>query len=290
MLRDTEEGGQLSQAMKRHPKVFDSVYTSMVAAGESGGFLKDILDRIVEILEKRQALITQLKSSLTYPLVLGVVSVIVIIFIMVGVLPKFNSFFMSKIEVLPWTTKTLMVLSDVLKTYWWIMIVSVIGIITGFILFIGSKKGRGIIDWLLINIPLIADLANRIYIAQFLRILGNLMQSKVPLLEALDVTQGTVTNKYFKQLVSDIKFSQPFSIYPYVPESVKQMIFTGEESGRLPKVMLRLAEFFDTEVEKNLKILASLIEPLALIIMGAVIGLIVSSVILPLFRLAHVMH
>ena len=117
LLQDVEEGRQLSYAMKKHPKIFSDVYTSMVAAGESGGFLKSILDRIAEILEKRQALRTQLRSALTYPVVLCVVSVLVIIFIMVSVLPKFTAFFKSKIEILPVTTRFLMKTSALLQSY-----------------------------------------------------------------------------------------------------------------------------------------------------------------------------
>lgn len=298
MLQDVEEGHQLSYAMKKHPKIFSDAYTSMVAAGESGGFLKNILDRIAEILEKRQALRTQLRSALTYPVVLCVVSVLVIIFIMVSVLPKFSAFFMSKIEVLPATTRFLMKTSALLQSHWWLFILSGLGFAAGLFLFMQSRRGQHTRDWILINLPLVAGLTNKIYVSQFLRILGHLMESQVPLLEALEVTRGIVSNRYFKQLVDRIKahvkgggkFSQPFAAYPYAPESVKQMISTGEETGNLSRVMLRLAEFFDTEVEKGLKNLSSMIEPIALIVMGVVIGLIVSSVILPLFRLAHVMQ
>ncbi len=298
MLKDVEEGRQLSYAMKKHPKIFSDVYTSMVTAGESGGFLKSILDRIAEILEKRQALMTQLRSALTYPLVLCVVSFLVIIFIMVSVLPKFSAFFMRKIEILPATTRFLMKTSALLQSHWWLFILSGLGLASGLFLFMRSRRGRHTRDWILINFPLISGLTNKIYVSQFLRILGHLMESRVPLLEALGVTRGIVNNRYFKQLVDRIKahvqgggkFSQPFASYPYAPESVKQMISTGEEAGNLSRVMLRLAEFFDTEVEKGLKNLSSMIEPMALIVMGVVIGLIVSSVVLPLFRLAHVMQ
>jgi type II secretory pathway component PulF len=298
MLQDIEEGRQLSQAMKKHPKVFGSVYISMVAAGESGGFLKNILDRIAEILENRQSLMTQLRSALTYPVILCVVSILVIVFIMVAVLPKFTVFFMRKIELLPMTTRILMKTSAFLQSYWWLLILSGLVLITGLVLFLRSRRGQNAIDWLLVNLPLIGGLANKIYISQFLRILGHLMESQVPLIEALDVTRGIVRNRYFRRLIDRIKihvreggkFSQPFADYPHAPESVKQMISTGEEAGNLSKVMLRLADFFDTEVEKDLKNLSAMIEPMALIVMGVVIGLIVSSVILPLFKLAHVMR
>ncbi len=298
ILKDIEDGRTLSYAMKKHPRIFGNVFTSMIEAGESGGFLKDILDRIVEILEKRQALVTQLRSALTYPVILCVVSILVIIFIMVSVLPKFSAFFMGKEAILPATTRFFMALSSLLRTYWWLFSISGIGFMVSLILFKESKKGRDFKDWIAVNFPLVAGLSNRIYTCQFLRTLGHLMESQVPLLEALEVTRGTINNRYFRELINRIiihvreggKFSKPFAGYPYAPQSVKQMVSTGEEAGNLSKVMLRLAEFYDAEVEKGLKILSSMIEPFALIVMGAVIGLIVSSIILPLFRLAHVLQ
>ena len=131
-----------------------------------------------------------------------------------------------------------------------------------------------------------------------LRTLGHLMQSAVPILQALDVTRDTIKNRYFKRFIEKIqdhvqqggKFSQPFSDYPFILDSVKQMVATGEDVGNLPEVMLRLAKFYDDEVDRELKNIASLIEPMALVVMGAMVGVIVSSVVLPLFRLAHALH
>jgi type II secretory pathway component PulF len=131
-----------------------------------------------------------------------------------------------------------------------------------------------------------------------LRTLGHLMESAVPILQALDVTRDTIKNRYFGQFIEQIqehvrqggKFAQPFSNYPFILDSVKQMVATGEETGDLPNVMLRLAKFYDAEVDRELKTISSMIEPMALIVMGAVVGVIVSSVILPLFKLAHALH
>jgi type II secretory pathway component PulF len=153
-------------------------------------------------------------------------------------------------------------------------------------------------DRLALSGPIAGRLSTKIYTSQFLRTLGNLLESSVPLIESLEQTRGTIGNQYFRQFVERIaervrqggKFSQPFATYPYAPETVKQMVATGEETGSLPTVMLRLADFYDEEVERELKNLASMIEPLALIMMGAVVGLIVSSVILPIFKLASTVH
>ena len=298
LLKEIEEGRQLSEAMNRHPEVFSPVYISMVKSGESGGFLKEILDRIVEMQEKRQALITALRSALTYPAVLCVVSVIVIIFILTSVLPKFTSFFKGKEDILPATTRILMSLSDILKNYWPGLFLLCLALFTGAVIFKESRAGKRFTDWTVINVPVLSKLANKILTCGMLRTLGNLMESHVPLLEALEVTRGTISNLYFRNLIDSIashvreggKFSQPFSSYPYALDSVKQMVSTGEETGNLPKVMLRLSQFYDEEVDRELKLFSALIEPVALIVMGVVIGLIVSSVILPLFRLAHVMN
>jgi len=298
MLGDIEEGRQLSDAMKRHPRVFDQVYVSMIKAGETGGFLKDIVDRIVEMQEKRQALIAQVRSALTYPAILCVLGVLVVVFVLVGVLPKFTQFFEGKEHILPLTTRSLMALSASLQGYWWAYVLGAAGLVAGFLWWKDSAPGRALIDRLCVSAPVLSGLFNKIYTCQMLRTLGHLMASQVALLEALDVTRATIKNRYFSRFVTEImshveqggKFSQPFASYPYMMESVKQMVATGEEAGRLPPVMLRLAEFYDQEVDQEMKTLSSMIEPLGLIVMGAVVGLIVSSVILPLFKLAQALH
>jgi len=298
MLQEVEDGRQLSDAMRKHPRVFSKVFSSMVKAGETVGLLKEILDRLVEMEEKRQALKAQIKAAMTYPVVLCSMSMLVIVFILVGVLPKFMTFFAGKESILPVTTRILMVLSRTLQAYWYAYATGAIGIVLGGYVFIKSKLGVAVIDWLTVSTPVVGRMSNKIYTCQLLRTLGSLMESHVPLLDALQVTRGTFTNRYFSDFIEKImihvrdggRFSRPFADYPYTLESVKQMVATGEESGNLSRVMLRLAEFYDEEVDRELKGLASLIEPIALIVMGAVIGLIVSSVILPMFKLAHVVR
>jgi type II secretory pathway component PulF len=298
MTQDIEEGRQLSEAMRRHPRLFNPVYVSMIKAGETGGFLKGIVDRIVEMQEKRQALMTQIRAALTYPVVLCLLAIIVVIFILVGVLPKFTQFFAGKEQILPFTTRFLIVLSASLQGYWWAYVLGAAGLVLGLKWWKDSPPGQAVMDRFYVKGPLLSGLCNKIYTCQMLRTLGHLMHSQVPLLEALDVTRSTIKNRYFARFVSDItshveqggKFSQPFSSYPYVAETVKSMVATGEEAGRLPPVMLRLADFYDSEVDQEMKKLSSLIEPLALIVMGGVVGLIVSSIILPMFKLARAIY
>ena len=298
MIRDVEEGQQLSEAMRRHPHVFNNVFNSMVKAGETGGFLHEILNRLVEMQEKRQALLTQIRSALTYPMFLCLLGFVVVVFVLVGVLPKFTAFFEGKEHILPFTTRFLMAASASLRAYWWIYLVGCAGCVFGLKLFKSSDRGQIFIDWSFIKLPVLSRLSNKINTCSMLRTLGHLMQSAVPILQALDVTRDTIKNLYFKRFIEKIqdhvqqggKFAQPFSDYPFILDSVKQMVATGENVGNLPEVMLRLAQFYDDEVDRELKNIASLIEPMALVVMGAMVGVIVSSVVLPLFRLAHALH
>jgi len=298
VLHDIEEGRQLSDALRRHPRVFDSTFISLVKAGEAGGFLAQTLNRSVEMQEKRQALFVQIRSALAYPMLLCILGFLVIVFVLVGVLPKFTVFFEGKEHILPFTTRFLMALSASLQQYWWAYLIGCLGMAVGLKIFKASEQGQTLIDWCLIKVPLLSGLSNKINTCSMLRTLGHLMESQVPILQALDVTRDTIANRYFRHFIQQIqdhirqggKFAQLFSNYPFILDSVKQMVATGEEVGNLAQVMLRLAKFYDIEVDRQLKTIAAMIEPLALIVMGAVVGVIVSSVILPIFRLSRVLQ
>ena len=298
VLHDIEEGRQLSDALRRHPRVFDSTFISLVKAGEAGGFLAQTLNRSVEMQEKRQALFVQIRSALAYPMLLCILGFLVIVFVLVGVLPKFTVFFEGKEHILPITTRFLMALSASLQQYWWAYLIGCLGMAVGLKIFKASEQGQTLIDWCFIKVPLLSGLSNKINTCSMLRTLGHLMESQVPILQALDVTRDTIANRYFRHFIQQIqdhvrqggKFAQLFSNYPFILDSVKQMVATGEEVGNLAQVMLRLAKFYDIEVDRQLKTIAAMIEPLALIVMGAVVGVIVSSVILPIFRLSRVLQ
>jgi type IV pilus assembly protein PilC len=298
MLWDVEEGRQLSDAMRRHPQVFTPIFTSMVRAGETGGYLKKILDSMADMDEKRQALISQLRSTLTYPAVLCFLALVVVIFVLVGILPKFAVLFEGKDKFLPLSTRLLMMMSASLRGYWWAYIAGFTVAAAGFFTWLKSGMGRAVIDRLLVSTPLVSRIANKAYTTQLLRTLGNLMESQVPLIEALEVTATTFGNRFYRQFIERVsehvrqggRFAQLFAGNPFILESVKQMLQTGEEVGNLPKVLLRLADFYDKEIDRELQAVAALIEPVALIILGTVVGLIVASVILPIFKLASTMQ
>ncbi len=297
MVKDIEEGHQLSAAMSRHPTVFKSVYVNMIRSGETGGFLPKVIDSIIEMLEKQQAIRSRLRSATAYPLVLCVLAIVVTIFVLIGILPKFMVFFEGKYHILPPTTRVMMGLSVFLRSYWWVWILGAVGLGAGGRVYLSSKFFTSHKDWISINVKLFSKLFNNIYTGFFLRSLGTMLDNGVPLAEAISIAGNTIENSYYKAYVENIRinieegghFSTGFALNKNIHESVKQMIAVGEDVGKMPEVMLKLSHLYERETEDSLNQIASMIEPAALVIMGVVVFIIVSSIILPMFRLAGAM-
>ena len=298
IIRDIEDGRLLSAAMSKYPDVFSSVYISMIMAGESGGFLKEMLERIVSLETKNQEFLATIKAALYYPVFLSVFAVSVVLFIIVYVFPKFGSMFEEIYDSLPVTTKVLMASSNFFISYWHFII-----ILTGILWyalfkFISGDKGRMYVDTIKLRIPLIKDFFIKVYVSRLMRTLGALVNGNVPLLDSLTISSGVVGNKVFAKLIDNIyesveggkTISQPVSESPYFPEIVKQMISTGEDTGTLDKVMPRLADYYDKDIEMTLKKITTVMEPVLLVVMGGVIGVIVISLILPIFKLTKSIH
>ena len=298
IIRDIEDGRLLSEAMSKYPDVFSSVYISMIMAGESGGFLKEMLERIVSLETKNQEFLATIKAALYYPLFLSVFAVSVVLFIIVYVFPKFGGMFEEIYDSLPVTTKVLMASSNFFISYWHFII-----ILTGILWyalfkFISGDKGRMYVDTIKLRIPLIKDFFIKVYVSRLMRTLGALVNGNVPLLDSLTISSGVVGNKVFAKLIDKIyesveggkTISQPVSESPYFPEIVKQMISTGEDTGTLDKVMPRLADYYDKDIEMTLKKITTVMEPVLLVVMGGVIGVIVISLILPIFKLTKSIH
>ena len=296
--KDIEEGRLLSAAMGKYPQVFPTVYTSMIRAGESGGFLKEILERIVALEEKHQKLVNTIQAAMYYPAFLSIFAASVVLFIVIYVFPKFGEMFEDIYSELPITTRMLMTASNILTSYWYFILLF-IGM-SWFIAykFIVTDKGKIYIDLLKLKIPLFRDFFMRIYISRLMRTLGSLIGSDVSLLESLTICSGAIGNKVFAITIDNIRtsveggktLSQPISESPYFPETVKQMIRTGEDSGMLHKVMPRLADYYDTQTEKQVKKITTIMEPVLLVLVGGVVGIIVISLILPIFKLTKSIH
>ncbi len=298
VLEEVEDGSMLSQALSRYPALFSPEYTSLVSAGENTGHLHQMLDRIVELQEKRQAFATALRGAMTYPLVLCAVTVLVIVFMLSFVFPRFTVLFEGVEEILPPTTKFLMALSDFLRAYWHGVLVFFAIAGWGIHLYLKTAQGRFVVDRFKITLPLLAPLTVRIYLSQLMRTLGFLIASNVPLMEALRITQRGTTNVLFSRFMDRVSenveggqgISTAFKEVSFIPETVSQMVATGEASQNLDRVMLRLSDYYEGEIKAEVKRLTTIIEPALLILMGIVVGLIVVSLILPIFKLSKVVH
>lgn len=295
LLNEVLEGQPLSQAMAQHPHFFPATYVALVAAGERGGFLPQVLRQLLDLDEKSERLRSLLTSALSYPAFLTLFSTGTIVFVLVGVFPKFAVLFEQIHDQLPWTTRLLMQLSELLRHQWpWLLVgvatLSLIGVLLW-----RQEDTRLRIDRFKLSFPGLRQIYVQVYLSQTLRVLGMSLSHGVPLVEALKACQDLVGNRVFRQFLLDLRqqvtegsgLAQGFEHSSFVPPMVQQMIHTGERTGSLATVMTRIAEHYERELAKRLALVSRLAEPIMLLVMGALIGLIVASLILPIFKLSR---
>ncbi len=292
---DISAGRTFSQALSRHPETFSSTYISLVAASEDGGFLDKVLLQLLQMEEKREELRNTLVSALSYPAFLTLFSVAVVAFVLVVVFPKFGAMFAAIHDQLPATTRGLMWLSDVLREQWMYVVAAIAGIAFTIRQWAVSDGGRDLIDRGKVGVPGIRDVFIQIYLVQSLRVMSLSLANGVSLVDTLASCKDVVRNRPFRRLFGVVEtrvqqgagVAAGFSEDRMLPPLVQQMIATGEESGNLPKVMGRLADYYERELSKRLQTLSKMAEPLMLMVMGLVVGIIVSSLILPIFKLSR---
>jgi type II secretory pathway component PulF len=295
LQQDIEQGRQLSAALARHPRVFSRSYVSLIAASEEGGYLHQVLEQLQEMEEKRERLRQALFSALSYPLFLMVFALAVVIFVLVVVFPKFADLFTLIADELPLTTLWLMAASDFLRQHWLALGIGLLSLFGAFGWWARSDSGRERLDRLKLRLPLLRAIFLPLYLVQSLRVLGSSLHNGVNVLEALHSCREVVANRVFQRFIGRLEqrveqgqgLASGFAESAFIPPLVTQMVRTGEDSGQLAKVMLRLANHYERELEQRLETLSRLAEPVMLLIMGAVVGIIVSSLILPIFKLSH---
>ncbi len=298
-LRDGVESGQsFSQTLSRHPEVFPSSYVSVVAAGEHGGFLYPVLQRLRDLDEKRQELRSMLFSAFSYPAFLVVFSLSVVLFVLMVVFPKFGDLFQMIWDQLPVTTRFLMTVSAFLRESFAAILMGAVGL--GLLAWraIRHPKGREIADRALYGAPVLGELLVLFQLVQFMHIMSLALTNGVPLLEALGCCREVGSSLRFKRFVVSLEagvqegrgIAAGFQEAEFVPALVRQMVATGEETGSLALVMGRMAEYYEREWKTRLATVAKLVEPAMLVVMGVVVGLIVSSLILPIFKLSTTVH
>jgi type II secretory pathway component PulF len=278
--------------------MFSQTYVSLVAAAEEGGFLQRVLQQLLEMDEKNSRLRSVVVSALSYPVFLMVFSLAVVVFVLVVIFPKFQDLFASIRDQLPASTLALMWVSDFLQNHWLLTSV-VLGAGLGALLaWIRTPAGARLMDELKMRTPVIGDIFVQVYLNQTLSVIGLALVSGVPITVALKASQDVVGNLVFSRFLETVRrhvnegqgIASGFSQAAFIPPMVRQMISTGEQSGNLGKVMMRIADFYARELNRRIAVLAKVAEPLMLMVMGAVVGLLVASLILPIFKLSRAVH
>lgn len=292
---DIESGLSISEAIGKHPKTFPQLYISMVKAGELGGILDAILERLSAYLEKAEELRAKVKSALMYPAVVLGICAVVTIFLMVFVIPTFEKIFASFGAQLPAITRLLIGAAKVMKEYFPVLAVLPFILYKAFGKLYASERGRRWIDGKLLTLPVVGLLMTKVAVAKFARTLGTLIKSGVPIMQALETVAATAGNVVVTEAVLATRESireggrlaDPLAAAGVFPDMVVSMIGVGEETGALDMMLAKVADFYDQEVDAEVKGLTSMIEPLVMVIMGIVIGTIVTAMFLPMMNMPN---
>jgi len=293
LYEDIQKGIQLSNSMRRQGNIFPDILVNMVEAGELSGELDRVFARMAEHFEKEFKMNHKIKSALTYPIIVSVIAVAVIIIMMVFVVPQFSSILEGFGTEMPAFTKLLIDVSNFFKTWWWLTIGGVIGLAAGIKSFLKTKDGKRFFGRLAIRLPVMKEVTKNIVTARLTRTLGTLMASGVLLIQGMEVTQKILGNaviaEKIEEVITEIKkgkgLTAPLTAMRYFPPMVISMIKIGEESGNLDYALDKSADFYDQEVETSLQRLAALIEPAVIIVMALVVAFIIISVLYPMMSI-----
>jgi type IV pilus assembly protein PilC len=294
---DVESGMTLAEAMKKHPKAFDDLYVNLVAAGESGGVLDSVLQRLAVYIEKAMKLKRKVKGAMIYPSVVMGVAVMVVAIIMIFVIPIFAKIYGQMGVELPVPTRMVIAFSNFLGGIGGLIVLVVMIILFfAFRAYRKTESGRMETDRLLLKLPVIGDLLRKVTVARFTRTLGTLISSGVPILDGLEICAKSAGNKVVEKVVYDVRkevtagktLAEPMGKHTVFPPMVVQMISVGESTGSLDQMLAKIADFYDDEVDNSVANLTTLLEPMLMVFLGIVIGFIVIALYLPIFKLGAV--
>lgn len=298
VANDIVGGQRFSDALQRHPELFPPTYINLIGASEEGGFLHDVLEQLVDMDEKQERLRNTIVSALSYPGFLAVFSLLVVVFILVTVFPKFSIMFGSIYEELPLTTKIFIFASETLVQNGSAFGIGALALVAGALLAARRPEMRERLDRLKLRLPYVKDIFIKIYLTRLLRVMGISLERGVTILATLGACRNVIPNAEFQHFLSDLEvqvtegrgISAGFRDSPLIPVSVKQMIETGEQTGTLGQVMGRVADFYERDLTRQLNALAKMAEPVMLLVMGVLVGTIVTSIILPIFKMSRAVN
>jgi type IV pilus assembly protein PilC len=293
-----EGGDSFSEALTKHPKVFNRLYVSMVGAGERGGLLAEILSRLATYLENTARLRKKVKSAMMYTVAVTTIAIGITVFLLIKVVPVFGEIYSGFGAALPGPTQFLIDLSNLLRTWFILVAAAVAGAIWGWLYFIKTPQGRWFWDSRRIKLPMFGSIAHKICLARFTRTFASLIRSGIPILEVLQIVSATVGNvvmeKAIKTSAGDIEKGESITTalgkHPVFPSMVIRMITAGEQTGQIDKMMEKVADFLDEEIETTLSGLTSLIEPLLIVFLGVTVGGIAICMFLPIFKMSDIIN
>lgn len=291
--KQVEEGAALSDAMRHHPAYFDDVCRSLVSAGEAGGRLDGMLERLAKLARSEAHVRSSVTGAMVYPCLLILISIVVMIILMTFVLPRFAGLFEQLGSPLPPTTKVVMAASDLLRGYWWAGLILLAGAVFGARTWIRMPTGRRTFDRFLVKAPMLGKMMRSFAVARITRLLGIQLESKVPLLDALRLTRQAAGNLLFQDLLTAAEdaatrgqsVSSAFAASELITPAVAEAMHSGEQTGQLAALLLNVADFLDEENDVVVRSLTSIIEPVILVVLGVMVGFVALSMFLPLFDL-----
>jgi type IV pilus assembly protein PilC len=295
---DVQQGTSLSDSMRKHPACFDDLYVALVQAGEVGGVLDEVLNRLAKLLEDLNRLQNQIKSALAYPVTVGILAVVIFLAMTMFLLPIFADMFQSFDAELPLFTQIMLGVSRFLRQPLnWVVMVGVLALVAFFLRrYYATVNGRRTIDRFALKMPLFGDLIQKTATARFCRTFGSVSRSGVPILTALEIVRDTAGNQVIAEAVDEARkdvqtggmISLALQKHSVFPAMAIQMISIGEETGELDQMLMKVADFYEDEVEQAVKALTSIMEPLMIVVLGGMVGAILISMYLPMFRLMEV--
>lgn len=291
-----QAGGELSAALRRHPRAFPSVMTSLVRASEASGTMGRMLDRIAQYLAQEDQTARKVRAAMTYPCIMLLAAVSVTVFLIAFVLPRFTEIYASRGAALPWPTRALMTLSEQVTQHGYTILAVLVAAMTVFMVLRRTALGRQAIDYLKLHTPVVGPLFRKLYLTRGCRTMGTLITAGVPMLDIIAIVKQVTANAYFHQLWDKVdarlrqgaQLSEALFDSPLIPPPVAQMIFSGEKAGRLALVMDRIARFTEEEFDQQVRQTTQLIEPAMVAIMGALIGFVAIALLLPIFNVGRV--
>ncbi|MFA5323301.1 MAG: type II secretion system F family protein [Smithella sp.] len=293
---DIEGGTSLTNALKKYPKIFDELFVNLIAAGEAGGILDVILERLSNYMEKAMKLKARVKGAMTYPAAVLVISLAVVALLLLKVIPVFKQMFEGMGGELPALTQALITASEFTQSYFLFMIAVLVVIYIVFIRFYRTEKGRWTVDSLILKAPVFGDLLKKVAVAKFSRTLSTMMSSGVPILEGLSIVSKTSGNVVIEKALMETRQSisegqsiaEPLTKTAIFPPMVVQMIAVGEATGALDSMLSKIANFYDDEVDVAVDAMTALLEPVMMVFLGGVVGGMIVAMYLPIFKLASV--